>query len=560
MHSVRISTKLLLASAILGIALLFVALTGAHTLQSLMAATRNMENNTHRALLAKRVDALVLAVVMDSRGIYMSRTSTEAEKFAAPLLVNLGMLEDKVQAWEKLVPPDRRAVYSNIRLQVDEFVATRKELVRLARQVGTAEARAFGDNDQNRAIRQRLNTVLEEAAIFNDARVVQIVKDLEQEYISALLVLAFVSLGGLVIGMVVSWSISSYAVSRPIIEMTQAMGQLAAGDHTISIPWNEQNDEIGLMGAALAVFRQNAVDKMGLERQQADEARRVEDAKRQALVELASDLEVRVSAMLARVSSSSSQLEATSLSMAMLAERTGNRASSAVTAAGDASGNAKMVADAASNLSVAVTEIGTQVEYASRTSRQAVEKASQTEEIVLSLSEAANEIGKVVGVITGIASQTNLLALNASIEASRAGDAGKGFSVVAGEVKALAQQTVHATHNITGLILSVQQATHEAVEAIEGILSTITIMDETSSTIAAAVEEQQAATREIARNVESSAGATSEIAHNLECVLLAAGETGRAAVVVSNEAHHLSQSSDALDSEIQAFLTQLRVG
>lgn len=560
MHSVRISTKLLLASAVLGLTVIIVAVTGMHSLQSLMGAAWKMESSTHRALLAKRVDALVLAVVMDSRGIYMSRSATEVEKYAQPLLVNLAMLDDRVKAWEKLVSPDHRGAYNNIQLQVDQFIQTRTELVRLARQVGLVEARAFGDNDQNRALRQRLNAALEEASIFNDAKVADIVKELGREYTSALWVLAIVAVSGVILGMALSWSISSQAVSQPIVEMTRAMGQLAAGDHSIFIPWNERDDEIGMMGAALAVFRQNAVEKMRLERQQAQETMRMEEAKRQALAELASDLEVRVAAMLGRVSSSSSQLETTSHVMSDLAEQTAHQASSAVSAAGDASGNAKMVADAAGNLSTAVSEIGIQVEQASRTSRQAVEKASQTERIVLSLSDAAQKIGKVVDVITGIASQTNLLALNAFIEASRAGDAGKGFSVVAGEVKALAQQTVRATHDIADLILSVQGATQEAVEAIEGILSTITIIDESSSTIAAAIEEQQAATREIARNVDASVSATRDVAKNLGSVLHAAGETGQAAGLVFNEAHYLSKYSEALDREIHAFLTQLRVG
>jgi methyl-accepting chemotaxis protein len=556
----HISAKLLLASLVLGVTVLFVALAGAQALHSLMAGTRAMENSTHRALLAKRVDALVLAVVMDTRGVYMSASPADAEKFIVPMLANLSSLEDKVAAWKVLVPASGSAVFANIQDQVDQFVTSRRELVRLAREVGIAPARAFGDNPQSRSVRQRLNTVLEDSSIVNDAKVVEITRELEAAYVSDLWMLGLAAVVGLVIGMAASIRISSRAVSTPIIGMTAIMERLAAGDHTITIPWNDRTDEIGHMATALAVFRENAVAKARLEHQQAEDHRRAEAVQRQTLSDLASELEQRVTAVLGRVSTASTELESTSRSMAEVAEQTNLQATAAASASEQASANAQTVAEAAGNLSIAITEISRQVGYAGRTSRVAVDKATHTGEIVSSLSDAAGEIGKVVGLITRIAAQTNLLALNASIEASRAGLAGHGFAVVAAEVKSLAHQTAAATDEVARHIQSVQAATHEAVQAIEDILSIITVIDDASTTIAAAVEEQQAATREIARNVDESAGATGEIAHNMTGMLDAAGKTGQAAGQVLDEAHHLSEYSVALGLEIHAFVDRLRGG
>src|SRR4029079_372764 len=135
-------------------------------------------------------------------------------------------------------------------------------------------------------------------------------------------------------------------------------------------------------------------------------------------------------------------------------------------------------------------------------SRNAVDEAERTMTAMRSLADAAARIDEIVDVIQWIAAQTNLLALNATIEAARAGDAGKGFSVVASEVKNLANQTAKATEEIGGQISGIQRATKSSVEAIERIFKTIENVNQISTTIASAVEEQGAATQEIARNVE----------------------------------------------------------
>ena len=189
---------------------------------------------------------------------------------------------------------------------------------------------------------------------------------------------------------------------------------------------------------------------------------------------------------------------------------------------------------------------------------EAVNQARTTTERVSELSIAATRIGDVVELINTIAGQTNLLALNATIEAARAGEAGRGFAVVASEVKSLASQTAKATEEIRTQIASMQQVTTSAVGAIQGIGRIIGEINDVTTTIAAAVEEQGAATREIARNIQHAAGGTSEVSSNIVGVSTASAEAGAAATEVLSASDALRREADMLRGEIDAFLNNMR--
>jgi methyl-accepting chemotaxis protein len=205
-----------------------------------------------------------------------------------------------------------------------------------------------------------------------------------------------------------------------------------------------------------------------------------------------------------------------------------------------------------------VDEIARQVAESSRIATEAVAQAQKTGARIAELSQAAARIGDVVQLITDIAAQTNLLALNATIEAARAGDAGRGFAVVASEVKALAAQTAKATGDIGTQIAGMQMATEESVTAIKEIGGTIARISEIAGAIAAAVEEQGAATQEIARNVQQAANGTSQVATNIVDVNRGAAETGTASSQVLSSAQSLSGESQNLKNEVERFLTTVR--
>ena len=280
-----------------------------------------------------------------------------------------------------------------------------------------------------------------------------------------------------------------------------AMERLAKGDLGTAIPGTDRRDEVGGMAATVVVFKDNMAETQRLRAEEETTKRQAAADQKAALLEMADGFESKVGHLVGALSSASTELEATAQSMTGTANQSNQQATAVAAAAEQASTGMQTVASAAEELTASIGEISRQVAQSSKITAKAVDDAKRTDVIVHALAQAAEKIGTVVGMITDIASQTNLLALNATIEAARAGDAGKGFAVVASEVKSLANQTGKATGEIDAQITQIQTATHEAVEAIQGISATIEEVSAISTTIAAAVEEQGAATSEIARNV-----------------------------------------------------------
>jgi len=275
-------------------------------------------------------------------------------------------------------------------------------------------------------------------------------------------------------------------------------------------------------------------------------------------VKLADDFETNVKSVVDTVSAASTEMQATAQAMSATAEET-NRQSTVVAAASEqATNNVQTVASAAEELSASVSEISNQVSQSTKIARAAVEKATGTNAQIQELATAAQKIDEVVKLISDIAAQTNLLALNATIEAARAGDAGKGFAVVASEVKSLANQTAQAADEIAAQISAVQSATTNSVSAIEEITKVINEINEISNAVAAAVEEQGAATQEIARNVQEAATGTREVSSNISGVTQAASETGTSAQQVLEAAGELSRQSEGLSGQVDQFLRQVR--
>jgi methyl-accepting chemotaxis protein len=345
---------------------------------------------------------------------------------------------------------------------------------------------------------------------------------------------------------------------RPMLSMTAAMTDLAAGKLEVQVPGATRKDEIGSMAAAVEVFKSNALVRQQLETEQKKAESHAAAQRRADMNRLASAFESAVGEIVETVSSASSELEASAGSLAAAAERSQELTTTVAAASEQASTNVQSVAAATEQMTSSITEISRQVQTSSRIARDAVEQAQKTNDRVGELSQAAARIGDVLELINTIAAQTNLLALNATIEAARAGDAGRGFAVVAAEVKALAEQTANATSEISRHITGIQTATGESVGAIKDIGDTIGKMSEISFSIASAVEEQGVATQEISRNVQQAARGTQQVSANIVDVQHGTKETESASSQVLASAQSLSGESHRLKHEVSRFLDSVR--
>jgi methyl-accepting chemotaxis protein len=346
-------------------------------------------------------------------------------------------------------------------------------------------------------------------------------------------------------------------ISRPVTAMTGAMTSLAGGNLSVEIPASGRRDEIGDMAAAVLVFKNSMVESESMRAAQVDEQARKE--LRQKTIDAAvAGFERSVGQIVETVSAASTQLESAAGTLTRTAETTQSLSSTVASASEEASANVQTVASATEEMTSSVDEISRQVQESAKIAGEAVKQAERTDARITELSQAAGRIGDVVKLITAIAEQTNLLALNATIEAARAGEAGRGFAVVASEVKALAAQTGKATEEISLQIAGMQTATGESVAAIKEISGTITRIADIATTIASAVEQQGAATQEIARNVGEAAKGTAQVATNITDVNRGANETGSASAQVLSSAQSLSKESDHLKREVDNFLSTVR--
>jgi len=365
-----------------------------------------------------------------------------------------------------------------------------------------------------------------------------------------------ISLISLAIGAVISLTLTR-AITRPVNAMTDAMGRLAGGDTTIEVPAHGRRDEIGAMAAAVVVFKANAVERLRIEAEQEAE-RAVKERRTVEMDRLVKGFDATVSRVLGSVASSATELSHTAESMATLAEQTNLQSTASAAAAEQTTANVQTVAAATEEMAASIQEIGRQISQSTAITTQATRQAQETTDQVRGLAQATDRIGEVVKLIQDIASQTNLLALNATIEAARAGEAGKGFAVVASEVKQLANQTAKATEEIAQHIAGVQGATQATVSAIDGIGQTITTINQITSTIAAAIEEQNATTGEIARNVQQAARGTQDVSTNVAQVNQAATQAGSAAGQVLDASNALSRQAETLRHEVETFLADVR--
>jgi methyl-accepting chemotaxis protein len=349
-------------------------------------------------------------------------------------------------------------------------------------------------------------------------------------------------------------------ISSALVRMTSSVTELGEGNFAIELPGLDRADELGDMARSIELFKTKAAEKarneVNLEEERWQTAER---AKGKALQEMAETVERETNVAVGEVSTGTERMARNAVSMTDSALLLGKNSSSVAAAAEEALNNAQTVAKAASQLSVSIAEIASQVKSSRALTLEAVTASSQAQSTIAKLSEAAGKVGAVTNLISEIASQTNLLALNATIEAARAGHAGRGFAVVAAEVKSLAEQTAKATSEIAQQITEIQDATQASVASIVGIGAVIRNVDSVSSIIAKAIEEQNTVTVEISRTVEETSLAAREVALQIVSVSNEAVETGRRASEIRDGSAEIANKVDLLRASlVQVIRTSTR--
>ncbi|WP_338313823.1 methyl-accepting chemotaxis protein [Bradyrhizobium sp. TM239] len=340
---------------------------------------------------------------------------------------------------------------------------------------------------------------------------------------------------------------------RPVRAILDAIARISARDYATPVPQSRHPDEFGTMAAALESLRESAAtaERLGRER---ESQQALQLARSGTVDEACRSFDDTVQAVIHSVVASTRELDATATGVRSLVSESSSQTAAVSSAAEQATNNLETIAAATEELSASVGEISAQVQSSAREAREAVSQAEQTNATVEILDQTASRIGEVVKMINAIAGQTNLLALNATIEAARAGEAGRGFAVVAGEVKNLAAQTATATEEISRQVEEIQGATGQAVTAIRAIGGAISGIDEKMTAIAAAVEQQRAATTEISRNFQQAAQGTREVTDTIGSVARLNQETGNAGTVLSESVKKMSADADRLRVAVEGFL------
>jgi methyl-accepting chemotaxis protein len=552
-----IPQKVIAVVSLMGLVAAMIAVVGWRETSKLKHAMEvvGLREEAAREAMDLRVDIIAI-----SRMTYqVAQQPNKASDFTAEADRRTKEMLDRFKTLEAVADAQEKNLLDQMRAALNAYFDLIRSMIKVAASdKGSDRATMNAEVEKGLASQRTVTDTVKAYSTYTAKKLADMRSAAEEAANAAIQLQIGVAAIGIVLGVLISLLMTKFSIVSPLRNLTSVMRRLADGDLAVELPAGNRSRDIGQMIETVQVFKDRMVRNKALELEavQAREASEVQ--RKRMMTDLAETFDGAIGEIIQSVSTAAGRMQSTAEQLTNSAQATSSRSTAVAAAAEQTSANVLAMSSATEELGASVSEISRQVEQSAIMSREAVQAATLTTEIVSQLSAAADRVGAVIDMISAIAGQTNLLALNATIEAARAGEAGRGFAVVASEVKSLADQTSKATADISSQIAAIQTSTSQAVEAISGITQRIQAMSDVSSSIAMAVDQQGAATQEIVTSVNQASAGTGEVTANINKVAQVAEETETAAHQVLTSSSALVGQAEHLRNQVNNFLATVR--